>query len=395
NQGLTDRYGNISLLGVRPGDVVQARTLDNSLGAQLEVQNAAWETLSLTPVFSHSRKTGGTPAGMPLVIIVPRADGTTIDYYVEGTGPLSGTLRASVTGPQSPANASAPMNYDGAAGRYFVTFSGFPTGTLSGLTFQISATNTLSGSLEVGIAHDRSWTGNPANDLTLITTDGNLILNAPGNSFDAPTYVIANPTNALPGPLPPGWVGIGQAYSIQASGAVTGSSKAMALTLGYQPLSLGGVEAATLRPHSWSVDASGNGTWTPVVSYTLDMTANQVSASVTRFGIYMLMGRTPPPLIESITPMTIPYGIPTAAVIKGDYFQDGAQVRIGQVITLTGSSVVFVDEQTLLVSIPSTLSPGRYDVVVTNPDGQSAILPLGLAVQKQTTEIYLPLVLKP
>jgi len=393
NQGLTDRYGNIDLLGVRIGDVVQARTLDNGLGGRLEVQNAAWETLPLSPVFGRLRRGGGT-SGAPLVIIVPRADGTTIDYYAEGTGPLSGTVRASVTGPQAPANASAPMTYDGNANHYFVTFSGFPTGTLTGLTFQMSATETLSGSLAIGIAHDRSWTGNPSNDLNLTTTDGNLTLNAPGNSFDVPTYVIANPTNALPGPVPAGWVRVGQAYSIQASGAVTGPAKAMALTLSYQPLSLGGVDVATLRPHYWSANAGGSGAWTPVISYTLDVTANQVSASVTRFGIYMLMGRTPPPIIHAITPMTIAYATPTAAVIKGDHFQDGAQVRIGQVMTLTGSSVVFVDEQTLLVSIPSTLPPGTYDIAVINPDGQLALLPQGLTVQAPADRIYLPLIMK-
>jgi len=81
-------------------------------------------------------------------------------------------------------------------------------------------TFTFSGSFELGIAHDRSWTNNPANNLNLTTTAGNLVLNAPGNSFDAPTYVMANPTNALPGTISAGWLHTGETHPIQPSGAI-------------------------------------------------------------------------------------------------------------------------------------------------------------------------------
>lgn len=391
DQGLTDSQGRIDILGAATGDTVRVRTPENSLAGSLTVRNALPETINLTPVnlnsagstiYANNTITNSTP----LVTIVPRTDGGTIDYFVEKTGELTNAVYANILGAGAPPLAAKTMSYDPGQARYVATFSGYSPGLLNGLTFQMTTT-VGSGFVEIGIGHDRSHTDGAGNDLDLTTTDGNLILNAPGGSFSGPTYVVANPTNALPASPPTGLVVIGQPYSVQPSGALTGSQRAMALSLSYQSVSLGEVDESSLQPYYWS---AAQNQWQPVLSYTLDTSAKRASASTDLFGIYTLMGEIPGPTISSVNPVSGSTTAATVVVIAGDNFEDGTQVRLGDAITLT--TVTFINAQTLMISIPDGVPPGSYDLTVVNPNGQSATLPTVFTITGG--RVYLPVIIK-
>ena len=67
---------------------------------------------------------------------------------------------------------------------------------------------------------------------------------------------------------------------------------------------------------------------------------------------------------------------PFSAQVYGAEFADGAQVRIGN---KASPSVGFVNENTLSVTVPAMLE-GAYDVTVTNPDGDKAVLRRGVSI---------------
>ncbi len=391
DQGLTDRQGNIEILGAAVGDVIRVRTPSNSLAGSLSILNAGQQEIGLSPVF------GGQSGGLstqnsitnstPLITIIPRTDGTTIDYFMENTGELSNTVYANIQGAQSPPLNAKTMSYNGSQAQYFVDFTGYSTGTLTGLTFQMTTT-VGSSFIEVGTGHNRAHTDDAQDTLNLTSTDGNMVLNAPGQSFASSIYVVANATNALPGSPAAGKVIIGESYSIQASGGLSGSQKAMALTLNYQTGSLGDVDENTIQPYYWDAFSTQ---WQPLVSYTLNITNNQVSSSVDLFGIYILMGDLPGPSVSSVTPSLGDNQSMTAVVVKGNNFEDGAKVRLGMVVTLT---VTYVDAETLLASIPAGLIPDTYDVTVINPNGQEGTLTYGFTVSGDVQKAYLPIILK-
>jgi hypothetical protein len=81
----------------------------------------------------------------------------------------------------------------------------------------------------------------------------------------------------------------------------------------------------------------------------------------------------PTPTIVSVTPNTGLTNGGTTATIVGTGFQTGATVSLG---ALPAGSVVVVNATTLTALTPPS-APGIVDVVVTNPDGQSATLSKG------------------
>lgn len=81
--------------------------------------------------------------------------------------------------------------------------------------------------------------------------------------------------------------------------------------------------------------------------------------------------------ISSVDPSRPEAGTSFRARIIGQGFQSGSQVRIGD-IDITSQN--FIDGNTIIVNVP-TLEPGGYDVRVTNPDGESAVLRAGIIVR--------------
>ncbi|MBU6161699.1 MAG: IPT/TIG domain-containing protein [Myxococcales bacterium] len=80
-----------------------------------------------------------------------------------------------------------------------------------------------------------------------------------------------------------------------------------------------------------------------------------------------------PPRITGIVPARLPVNVSTNIVLTGEGIQQGARLEIGgrQVATST-----VVDDSTLRALIVGNhvSAPGLYDVVLTNPDGQTATL---------------------
>jgi len=101
----------------------------------------------------------------------------------------------------------------------------------------------------------------------------------------------------------------------------------------------------------------------------------------------------PPPLISAVSPISASNAATTPLTVSGICFTGTAQIRLGDSYTLP---TTLVDAQTLIGSIPPGLSPGLYDVTVTNPDGQSAALPgsFELVEWVETEKVYLPVVLR-
>ena len=85
--------------------------------------------------------------------------------------------------------------------------------------------------------------------------------------------------------------------------------------------------------------------------------------------------------VASIDPNFGQAGASFAAEVFGNGFANGATVEIGGVDATARSR----DASTLAVTVPA-LSVGRYDVVVSNPDGHSASLRKGLTLVVSSNE---------
>lgn len=85
----------------------------------------------------------------------------------------------------------------------------------------------------------------------------------------------------------------------------------------------------------------------------------------------------PAPTITDISPDSTAQGSAAAVTVVGTGFVDGLSLKIGaisaEVKSLGGSTTINAD-------VPAGIAGGTYDVVVSNPDGQSAILSNGFKV---------------
>ncbi len=84
--------------------------------------------------------------------------------------------------------------------------------------------------------------------------------------------------------------------------------------------------------------------------------------------------RAAPPTFLGVTPSTAPSGGGTTVTISGAGFQTHVTVYFG---SLAAASVTFVSVTNLTVVTPMVPSAGPVDVVITNADGQSALLSNG------------------
>jgi peptidoglycan-associated lipoprotein len=87
-------------------------------------------------------------------------------------------------------------------------------------------------------------------------------------------------------------------------------------------------------------------------------------------------------MLVSFEPSSASPNTEVRATVYGSGFDDGARVTLG-VIGI--DDVTVQDENTLSVRVPG-MAPGTYDLVVKNPDGQSARLRQALSVRNLTIE---------
>lgn len=89
-----------------------------------------------------------------------------------------------------------------------------------------------------------------------------------------------------------------------------------------------------------------------------------------------------PPTISAISPDSVAQGSAAQVTVVGTGFQSGLTLKIGaigaEVSSVGGSTTISAD-------VPAGIAAGTYDVLVSNPDGQSAILSDGFRVQGATT----------
>jgi hypothetical protein len=85
----------------------------------------------------------------------------------------------------------------------------------------------------------------------------------------------------------------------------------------------------------------------------------------------------PPPTISSVLPNSGPVIGGTVVTITGTDFQSGATVTFGQ----TPATAVVFNNATQLQATTPTHAEGSVDVIVRNPDGQSATAPSGFTYQ--------------
>ncbi len=104
-------------------------------------------------------------------------------------------------------------------------------------------------------------------------------------------------------------------------------------------------------------------------------------------------GKTSTFSVSGISPNSGPVTGGSPITIDGEGFQDGLSVAIGG-FAATVSSVT--NSQIKAVTGIAT-APGSYDITVTNPDGQSVVLPKGFAYTVanglETEEVFVPIVL--
>lgn len=77
----------------------------------------------------------------------------------------------------------------------------------------------------------------------------------------------------------------------------------------------------------------------------------------------------PPPFIQAVNPTSGSNGVEVTISIKGKDFQATPSVTLGD-RSLT--KVTFVSATALTAAVPAGMTPGAYDLVVVNPDGQKA-----------------------
>ncbi len=122
----------------------------------------------------------------------------------------------------------------------------------------------------------------------------------------------------------------------------------------------------------------------------------QNSAPLTTWTLTTTLLTADAPHITAVSPYTIPVGIATTINLTGSNFMPGATVALhqnGNVIPL--QNVVIGDAITATATVPATVALGEYDVVLTNPDNQTATYANGVQVYQPNYHLYLPVVRKP
>ena len=91
------------------------------------------------------------------------------------------------------------------------------------------------------------------------------------------------------------------------------------------------------------------------------------------------------PLPQAVTPNRLAWGVAESLTITGSNFIATPAVYLGDRLL---SNPTWVDAQTLHVSVPPDLNPGRHDLWVVNPSGERMLLASSVAIGRQS---YLPL----
>ena len=281
DQGLTDAYGDIQVLGARPGDVIRVATFDGGQNGTQTVNTQTSYDLALTPTANQA---GAQSAGQPpYLILIPTAAGD--ELFLEVHDVPSGTpdLQALVIPGQGAGLPQSPIlaNTGGQIYTNKVAFSGAGLGTgrirIFGLPSPIDSDYNLQTVSEL--------TGT-----TLYSEDGNFeLLIPPGGTWVANAHSTVIPTGNVPGTLPPGKTVAGSAYQVRISGAQTTLKKRGLVRLHYHPEVMGQFNDMSI--FYWNTNQNA---WEPLPEATFNVVDQAWSAPTSRLGIYALMGTSLP-----------------------------------------------------------------------------------------------------
>lgn len=85
----------------------------------------------------------------------------------------------------------------------------------------------------------------------------------------------------------------------------------------------------------------------------------------------------PAPQLTAISPAEGSNLAAVSVIVTGSGFIPGLTLRIG---TISAEQLMVPGPSTIQALVPANILPGKYDVVVQNPDGQAAVLPGGYSV---------------
>ncbi len=159
----------------------------------------------------------------------------------------------------------------------------------------------------------------------------------------------------------------------------------------------GGERVQLYSPSTWQdgssyshLDEVFNGTENALMTYSLAKGESNHSPGPVAMGIledvgWTIEGPTPPPSVTSITPNSGQNTGSVSVSIAGSDFQDGATVKLTKSgeSDIQGTDVVVASGTQITCSFDLTgAATGAWNVVVTNPDDQSATLTNGFTVTK-------------
>ena len=274
--------GQITIYGGIAGDRVRAISLDGSLagaadlsgGPDMELHLVARGGLAVEAASAQSH---------PYLVLIPSSSGDSLTVAVHGVGE-GAAVAALLVPPGRSAGESVQLTYSPATGVYegVTSFSAAATGLgtahLRGID---AAANTLA------LDGDFALLAAPAaSSGDYYSPDGNawLRLNA-GSLPGAQAYLVMMPVGTIPQPLPAGMAPLGSAYSIEASGSVSGTLQPSVLHLS----SSSAATAAGSEPESLQLAWWDGMRWN-LLGGDLDSTRSGLAAPITKFGIYALLG---------------------------------------------------------------------------------------------------------
>jgi len=283
DQGFTDATGEIVILGAAEDDKVRAMSMGGGLSGEVVVNGSTAYTLSLGWAGGLRVAAQGVN---PYASLIPGSDGRTLSLALRGVRP-GGALYALLVPPGSttPQRTSLASSADSEAYTGTVSFAAPAMGIGSvhvrglGPLGEMVAVDSDFSLLTVDVTEEED----------LYTADGNVWLHLDRESAGTGNvYAVLMPSGAVPQPLPPGRRVVGNAYSIQFSGARPRLERPGVLKLFYHPGLVG--NPAGLGIYRWDV---GTATWKPLGGE-LDEGQRSVSVSFDRFGIYALLAAEGP-----------------------------------------------------------------------------------------------------
>lgn len=214
-----------------------------------------------------------------------------------------------------------------------------------------------------------------------------VVTNSDGQSGTMPTFFTVNDAAevlvTVTGITPDSGINVGNVQITNLAGTGFRAGATVKLTKPGQPdiaASDVNVESTTKITCSFDLTDVANGNWSVVVTNVGGRSGSRANAfTVNR-------APKPAPTLSSITPNSgLNSGIVEITNLAGTGFQDGATVKL----VGTGEAAATVIEGTNVVVTPTKITckvnltdkkTGKYDVVVKNPDLQSATLPRGFTV---------------